>query len=483
MGFYSPRVVLNDARRFGLPVLPLDINASFEGFSVEMVLDMSTAAGGAGAPPTPGAATVGGADAAPATPLPSAAGAPPMPATPLRPALRVGLKYVKEMSAAAMQRIVAARGDIPRDILGRPVGEPASLALPASARPYTSLTDFVERTHVSIEIAENLVRAGAFESLGTRREELLAQLPIVYACAQGERAGRARRPARDNARRRAATLPPQSPAPESRELEPPAAESPQALRLLTDQMPALDFLPSWSPQEVLRNELEVLGLNVSAHPLRFVRHELKALGVTPMARLAQVPHGRSVRLAGVLERAQMPWIRSGHRTLFLTLEDETELGQVVVFNDAYLKYGGILKDAIYLLVDGQLQNDEEHGLAVVAQQIYDLLEVVGRPAAERPSVARRGAGGHGGRSAPAVRPLAAPDALPRITAAPATAAAAGTGPSRPARENAPQPAPGAPATAPPLVPPYPASPAQGHRWGDEGSMPWVEPRTRPGRTG
>jgi error-prone DNA polymerase len=135
-------------------------------------------------------------------------------------------------------------------------------------------------------------------------------------------------------------------------------------------------------------ELELLGLNVSAHPLRFVRDEVKALGVTPMARLPEVRHGRRVRLAGVLERAQMPWVRSGHRTMFLTLEDETELGQVVVFNDVYLKYGRVLKDAVYLLVDGELQNDEEHGLAVVAHRITDLTQVLGGetspPAYRRP---------------------------------------------------------------------------------------------------
>ena len=117
---------------------------------------------------------------------------------------------------------------------------------------------------------------------------------------------------------------------------------------------------------------------MSAHPLRFVRDQVKALGVTPMARLPQMAHGRRVRLAGVLERAQMPWIRSGHRTMFLTLEDETELGQVVVFNDVYLKYGRVLKDAVYLLVEGELQNDEEHGLAVVAHKIMDLTKVLGR---------------------------------------------------------------------------------------------------------
>jgi len=59
---------------------------------------------------------------------------------------------------------------------------------------------------------------------------------------------------------------------------------------------------------------------------------------------------------------------------------------VVVFNDVYLKYGRVLKDAVYLLVDGELQNDEEHGLAVVAHRLTDLTQVLGRD--EKPSPAR-----------------------------------------------------------------------------------------------
>ncbi|HQH22677.1 MAG TPA: hypothetical protein PLJ89_11440, partial [Thermoleophilia bacterium] len=171
--------------------------------------------------------------------------------------------------------------------------------------------------------------------------------------------------------------------------------------------------------------LELLGLNVSAHPLRFVRDEVKALRVVPMRRLPEVRHGTRVRVAGALERAQMPWVRSGHRTLFLTLEDETELGQVVVFNDVYLKYGRVLKDAVYLLVDGELQNDEEHGLAVVAHRISDLLHVLGRSQS-------RGDGWNDGRSG---------DGRPRVPGVPV--------PSRP----------------------------------DAWELPPVEPRTRPGRTG
>ena len=231
-------------------------------------------------------------------------------------------------------------------------------------RPYTSLADFVARTRVSREIAENLARLGAFDALGVRREELVAQVPLLYAGARP--AGRGAQ-----AGGRAAPGGPASP---------PAADAglDQPRLALDEQLGPLAFLPDWSARRRVGVELELLGLNVSAHPLRFVRDEVEALRVTPMGRLPEVRHGSRVRVAGVLERAQMPWIRSGHRTMFLTLEDETELGQVVVFNDVYLKYGRVLKDAVYLLVDGELQNDEEHGLAVVAHRITDLLHAIGR---------------------------------------------------------------------------------------------------------
>src|SRR5450759_4113303 len=180
MGFYSPRVVLNDARRFGLTVRPLDVNLSGEWFEVE---DDGRA-------------------------------------------LRVGLAYVKEMSAAARRAIVEGRGGDGRCRVGEgvggpspapayaapapmspspphppsaaascaaagrplgaaaenPAGEPPAAGPLGPPRPYTSLTDFVARTRVSREIAENLVRLGAFDALGVRREELVAQVPLLYAC-------------------------------------------------------------------------------------------------------------------------------------------------------------------------------------------------------------------------------------------------------------------------------------------------------------
>jgi error-prone DNA polymerase len=415
MGFYSPRVVLNDARRWGLEVLPVDVEASVSDFAVER-------------------------DGR---------------------ALRVGLAYVKEMSQAAIAAIVRERA-------------------PERGGPYRSLADFCRRTRVSVEIVINLVRVGAFDGLGVRREELLVQVPLVHAQVTGARGaggGRAAgggrgsgrglanwsgqagggraveppaasgagvsgrgfaagapaptpnrqrreerpstpappstgrllgassasppgRPLRDEPSPTSFSAPPTgdstggSPSGDRREASDTglaetrgeasdgsvlAATPDEALQFATDeQLGALPFVPSWSAREKVAVELEVLGLNVSAHPLDFVRAELTALDAVPFGRLHLVPNGRRIRLAGVLERAQMPWIRSGHRTLFLTLEDESGLAEVVVFNDVYLRYGRVLKEAVYLLVEGELQNNDERGLAVVATRIVDLEAVLGR---------------------------------------------------------------------------------------------------------
>ncbi len=380
MGFYSPRVVLNDARRWGLEVLPVDVNRSGEWFEVE----------------SDGTA------------------------------LRVGLAYVKEMSGAARRAIVGGRGDGQDAAGGEGPSAPLVPAAPGDPsgppRPYRSLADFVARTGVSREIAENLVRVGAFDALGVRREELLPQVPLLYAGTRPTGRRRGAGAAAGTAKRSPAS---------SRETAASAVHPglDQPRLVLDEQLGALDFLPSWTLEQRVRAELEFLGLNVSAHPLRFVRDQVCTLGVTPFAQLSQVKHGRHVRLAGVLERAQMPWIRSGHRTMFLTLEDETELAQVVVFNDVYLTYGRVLKSAIYLYVEGELQNDEEHGLAVVAHRIADLLAVLGRA---------------GGRGAPAGAATQAPGRTSERSGALAGA-------------------------------PY-------HR-PDAWELPEVHPQTRPGRTG
>ena len=116
-GMYPKRLILDDARQFGIAVLGLDVNASEKTFVVERVGVRRAAARGARGGPTASG--------------PSAARA---------YGIRLALSEVKGISEAEVDRIVAAR-------------------------PYQSLTDFWQRARVSRPVVERLVLAGGFDGV------------------------------------------------------------------------------------------------------------------------------------------------------------------------------------------------------------------------------------------------------------------------------------------------------------------------------
>jgi len=112
-----------------------------------------------------------------------------------------------------------------------------------------------------------------------------------------------------------------------------------------------------------------MGLAISCHPLDFAKDDLERRGVVWASGLPDCEDGARVLVVGVRERAQTPRTRSGKRTCFLTMEDPTGLVDVVVFEDALERAGEtIVKHRAYL-VEGTLQNNEERGLAVVAESV------------------------------------------------------------------------------------------------------------------
>jgi error-prone DNA polymerase len=117
MGFYSPEVIANDARRHRVEIRGVDVNRS----SVECLMEDDVPVDSKGA-------------------------------------LRLGYKYVKGLAAAVYQRLETER------IKGQ----------------YRSLWDFWRRTRLSREAIENLIRVGAFAWTGLHERELLWQLGTFY---------------------------------------------------------------------------------------------------------------------------------------------------------------------------------------------------------------------------------------------------------------------------------------------------------------
>ena len=181
------------------------------------------------------------------------------------------------------------------------------------ARPFDSVADLVRRGDVNREELARLGEVGALGGLGLERRQALWE---------GERAIRP-------AGALYAELP-----------DPP---SPSPLRPMTEE------------EEVVADYAGT-GLSVGPHPMALRRAGLAKQGVTRAAELADRPHGSAVRVAGAVVVRQRPGTAKGF--VFLNLEDETGLINVIVRPQHFARYRELLTGEPFLLVDGRLQHED-----------------------------------------------------------------------------------------------------------------------------
>jgi error-prone DNA polymerase len=128
-------------------------------------------------------------------------------------------------------------------------------------------------------------------------------------------------------------------------------------------------LPGMEPDETARADLWATGISPEGHPTRFVREALDALGVVPAARLGEVPAGERVVVGGVVTHRQRPATAGG--TMFVNLEDETGLINVVVSKGCWAHHRRVVQESPALVVRGRLERADEV-TNVIAQQIEPL---------------------------------------------------------------------------------------------------------------
>jgi error-prone DNA polymerase len=258
VGYYPPRVLVAEAKRSGVEILPPDVNRSFDTFTAE------------------------------------------------DGAIRVSLKQLKGMSEEALESILSER----------------------AKSKFTSLRDFVLRTNTSQPILENLVKVGAFDSLGNRNE-LLLQLPKLVDLKH--KIGKGARP------------------------------------LFEDNKSA-------STDETLYNdkkaktlvERELLSLDLSAHPLDFYSFDN---GFTKMKDLSSIASGETVRIIGSVIRYQTPPTRNGNRVVYVIMEDGTGVADVTVFSDVQEKCGHVLFREGWLIVEGKVQRRGPKATSIIANDL------------------------------------------------------------------------------------------------------------------
>jgi error-prone DNA polymerase len=341
MGFYPVEVLINDAKRHGVAVLPVDINASSYKTTTEWV----------GRDAEPGRPAEPGRDAEPgrpAEPLPEGAGIARRPQAVrssgcILPSVESRRRWTPESATGYGIRLGLA--------LVKGVGDEHAELLDAElARgSYETLADVAARTELPEEVIERLIRAGALDSLGRPRRELLWQLREVMGATRGRRSS-------DRIRV--------------------AAGRPMNLQLPPTPAPEL---PALTERERLGDSYAVLSLDARRQVISLFRPALDRLGAVTNASLADRGPG-PVRLGGLVVTRQHPMTARG--TVFLALEDETGMANVTLWPDAWARLRGVVRRHALLYVDGTLQR-EGNVVNVVARDIRPLpavAETAGGPA-------------------------------------------------------------------------------------------------------
>jgi error-prone DNA polymerase len=114
-------------------------------------------------------------------------------------------------------------------------------------------------------------------------------------------------------------------------------------------------LPALEEREALHWDYELLGLSPDDHPMRLWRACLRARGVVTAAELAAETPGKVVEVAGMVIVRQAPPTAKGH--LFITLEDETGLANLIIRPDLYERERALLRGSPALLAGGVVQRE------------------------------------------------------------------------------------------------------------------------------
>jgi error-prone DNA polymerase len=268
MGFYSSSQLVQDARRHGIAVRPIDIR--YSGWDHDLEWDEGTSRTG-------------------------------------QPAIRLGFRLAKRVSADTIETVLTLR----------------------ARKPFTSVAELRRRARLPRDQIEALIACGALQGLSGHRHQAHWQALAADAPTQLE-------------------------------------EGESGYSYDYD-----DGVELAAPAEIdeLRADYNSTGLTLGRHPLALLREQHDWLRrCRRHVDLAELNHGRFVRIAGIVTGRQRPGTASG--VVFVTLEDESGSTNVIVWRDLQQRCREALLKARLLLVKGVVER-EGSVVHVIAGDLID----------------------------------------------------------------------------------------------------------------
>jgi len=133
-------------------------------------------------------------------------------------------------------------------------------------------------------------------------------------------------------------------------------------------------LPEMKLSQHVFEDYKSIGLSLKAHPLSFIRDKLSMLDVVANNELINCNDGSYIKVAGLVLVRQRPGTASG--ICFITIEDETGIANLVVFEKLFGTYRKEIIHARLLMVEGKLQKEGEV-IHVIVSRCYDLSSLLG----------------------------------------------------------------------------------------------------------
>ena len=307
-GMYPKRLILDEARQWGIAIAPIDINYSDRTFRVEKI-DQNSAHTLKEPYLAPDLLSTGS-----SLNLPDARGY----------AIRVALSEIQGISSSEIGTII-------------------------QARPYLDLADFVMRSGSAYPTTQALILVGAFDQLhnlskesvegSLNRRDLLLHAQDLYKLSASKKG---------NLSSNQLTL----------GLTPPPLES--------------TGLPDLTQAEKVFHEVDLTGMDISRHMLEFYGDFLNQIGAIRSSDLIHQRSGATVLVAGVKVALQTPPVRSGRRVMFLTLDDGHGCNDATFFEDVQDSCAALLYSSWLFLVRGEVRRTGPRGVSIRATKAWEL---------------------------------------------------------------------------------------------------------------